>query len=402
MELCHEVSASNDRHAHGIQRRLAHVSPPQAKRRCNAVIASIFVNPTQFSATEDLDAYPAFQPEVRRRDLAMLEQAGVAAVYAPENPWEMYPQWPPFRSFVHPEGSAAANEGAARPHFFRGVATVVTKLFNTLPCQTAFFGAKDAYQCIVVKNLLRDLHLPHPQRIHIVPTQRYVSGLAASSRNAYLSEQQRDMAPALLGVMQQAAEWVETTVRHRGGALQAQEYPTIVEACRSALGGVAAQLGGGGIPPFTVEYISLMDAVSGEDVSDGNQAAVEASAAYLRQHGTAVKQHYTREQTATPEQGATHPPTAVQDGIKWAPGDAIPHVVPCSYDATYAERFVYAPPSIPDAGGGGIQPPLVLSGAIRLLPAAGSGHSMVRLLDNIVVCGSEQLMGGLLPEHERM
>ena len=369
------------------------------------------MNPTQFSAAEDLHAYPAFKPEVRRRDLELLSSAGVAAVYAPEDPWEMYPQWPPFRSYVHPEGSADANEGAVRPHFFRGVATVVTKLLNTLPAHAAFFGAKDAYQCIVVKNLLRDLHLPRPHRIHIVPTQRYASGLAASSRNAYLSPQQRDMAPALLGVMQQAAQWAETTVHIRGAPLAAAEYLALVKACTAALERVAAELGGGGTPPFTVEYISLMDAVSGEDVSGGDLRAVEASAAYLQRHQAAVQRHYIRRSAGEGVQPRTTPPPAppaaphapvgLQDAITWSPGDAIPNILPRSANAECEERFVYAPPEA-HGQGGLVQPPLVLSGAIRLQPAAGSGHSMVRLLDNIVLCGSEQLMGGLLPEHEGM
>ncbi len=90
----------------------------------------------------------------------------------------------------------------------------------------------------------------------------------------------------------------------------------------------------------------------------------------------------------------------IEHAITWSPGEIIPNICPRRADTTYEERFVYAPPSS-SAGGALIQPPLVLSGAIRLQPSVGSGHGMVRLLDNIVLCGSEQLMGGLLPLHER-
>ncbi len=323
----------------------------------------------------------------------MLEAAGVDAVYAPADPWEMYPQWPPFRSYVTPEGSSDANEGAVRPHFFRGVATVVTKLFNVLPCQEAYFGAKDAYQCIVVKQLLRDLHLPNPHRVHIVPTQRLECGLAASSRNVYLTPQQRDIAPALMAVMQQTAQWMEATMaaHARDTPLTSLECANIVQQCTAALQGVAAGLAPpGGTPPFSVEYISIMDATSGIDISKGDMTAMLKSAAYL-QHRVEDPCAQDRMQEGAPQdhlQGGLH----LKDALTWAPGDGIPHIVPRHAGATYAERFVYAPPPQGPTYDG--QPPLVLSGAIRMTAAPGAPKSMVRLLDNIVVFGSEQSLGG--------
>lgn len=113
----------------------------------------------------------------------------------------MYPEWPPFRTYVVPLESDESAEGSVRPGFFRGVATVVTKLFAAARPTVAAFGQKDAYQCIVVRQLARDLNLGVD--VHIEPTMRERDGLAMSSRNAYLSEDERAAAPALYGALRE-------------------------------------------------------------------------------------------------------------------------------------------------------------------------------------------------------
>lgn len=167
-----------------------------AKAECDVVIASVFVNPTQFGPNEDYDAYPRRFEE----DCAKLESAGVDAVFHPE-PQEMYPEG--YGTYVNVESEFTGKLcGGQRPGHFRGVATVVTKLMNLSRAQEAFFGQKDAQQVLVIRRFVRDLNIQ--VNINMVPIVREESGLARSSRNAYLSDSQREAALILSRSLQKA------------------------------------------------------------------------------------------------------------------------------------------------------------------------------------------------------
>lgn len=159
----------------------------RAKAACGAVAVSIFVNPIQFAPTDDLDRYPRDLP----RDLERAQAAGADVVFAPSVA-ELYPAG--FSTSVD-VGLTHGAENAARPGHFAGVATVVAKLFNIVSPTLAVFGQKDAEQCAVIRKLVRDLDLP--VEIDIAPTARESDGLAMSSRNAYLSAEERAIAPTL-------------------------------------------------------------------------------------------------------------------------------------------------------------------------------------------------------------
>ena len=173
----------------------------QARRENATVAASIFVNPTQFGPQEDLAAYPRDM----ERDLRLLEAEGVDLVYAPA-PEEVYP--PGFDTWVEPGELANRLEGAVRPGHFRGVATVVAKLFNVVRPDRAYFGQKDGQQLAVIRQMVRDLNLGID--IVAVPTVRDADGLALSSRNAYLTAEQRAAAPVIYRALSRSGElWRE-------------------------------------------------------------------------------------------------------------------------------------------------------------------------------------------------
>ena len=170
-----------------------------AKAENQSVAASIFVNPSQFGPAEDFARYP----RDLQRDFAMLEAAGTDLVFVPSVA-EMYP--PGFNTYVEVAGITSVLEGAARPGHFRGVATVVCKLLNIVDAERAYFGQKDAQQTVVIRRMARDLNMR--TEIVIVPTVREADGLAMSSRNAYLSAEQRAAAPVLHVALQAArAAW---------------------------------------------------------------------------------------------------------------------------------------------------------------------------------------------------
>ena len=160
----------------------------RARDECDVVVASIFVNPAQFEAGEDLDAYPRDE----QGDIRAAEAWGVDQLFVPSVE-EMYPDG--FQTWVDVERAAEGLEGAARPGHFRGVATVCLKLFNIVLPQRAYFGQKDAQQAAVVRRMVLDLDLE--VEIRLVPTARDADGLALSSRNAYLSTGERAAARAL-------------------------------------------------------------------------------------------------------------------------------------------------------------------------------------------------------------
>lgn len=168
-----------------------------ARQENQRLAVSIFVNPTQFSQTDDLSRYP----RDLERDLALLRREGVDLVYAP-SPKEIYP--PGFDTWVDPGALSDRLEGAARPGHFRGVATVVTKLFNLVRPNRAYFGQKDGQQVLVIQQLVRDLNIG--VEVVVVPTVREPDGLALSSRNSYLTPEQRKAAPVIYRALTQGQE----------------------------------------------------------------------------------------------------------------------------------------------------------------------------------------------------
>jgi pantoate--beta-alanine ligase len=166
-----------------------------ARAESDLVVASIFVNPTQFGPNEDLQKYP----RPLSRDLELLQSRGCRVAFVPEV-GEMYP--PEFDTFIDVGRVAEPLEGAIRPGHFRGVATVVHKLFQLVPAEMAYFGQKDYQQLLVVRRMVADLNLPIAVRV--CPIVREADGLALSSRNAYLSHDERCRAAALHQSLQAA------------------------------------------------------------------------------------------------------------------------------------------------------------------------------------------------------
>ena len=159
-----------------------------ARAENEIVVASLFVNPAQFGEGEDLERYPRDE----ERDARLAEEAGVDVLYVPDTE-EIYP--PGFETWVEVERLGSILEGEHRPGHFRGVATVCLKLFNLVRPARAYFGQKDAQQAAVVRRMVRDLAVP--VEIRVVPTVRDEDGLALSSRNAYLSSDERERALSL-------------------------------------------------------------------------------------------------------------------------------------------------------------------------------------------------------------
>jgi pantoate--beta-alanine ligase len=210
----------------------------RARGDCDVVVVSLFVNPTQFAPSEDLDSYP--RDEDRDRDLAAAEGVDLFWVPAPE---EMYPKG--FATSVEVgESLTGILEGEHRgASHFRGVTTVVAKLFNSVQPDVAYFGRKDAQQAIVIERMTRDLDFP--VEIEVLPTVREEDGLAMSSRNSYLTGEERERAAALSRALKAAGQAAE---RGEGSA------DALVEAVRS-------ELRGAGVEP---EYVEARDA---EDLS---------------------------------------------------------------------------------------------------------------------------------------
>ncbi|KAF8141493.1 Pantoate-beta-alanine ligase [Boletus edulis] len=198
-------------------------------------VVSIFVNPAQFAPHEDLGTYPRALPgdleQLTRQQVTVLDDVRTpSAVFLP-GIQDMYPSGIhqdvalQKGTFVEVKGYSHQMEGASRPHFFRGVATIVTKLFNVVQPTNAYFGQKDIQQALLLRRMCRDLLLPHPDpdHLHIVPTKRDpLDGLALSSRNAYLSAEERSVANTLYRALQAAeSEW--TAGKTKDASIRAAE-----------------------------------------------------------------------------------------------------------------------------------------------------------------------------------
>jgi pantoate--beta-alanine ligase len=183
----------------------------EARAMCDVVVVSVFVNPTQFGPAEDFNAYP----RDLTRDAALLAEYNVDYVFAPTVE-EIYPAG--FASYVIVEGLSGQLEGAARPEHFRGVTTVVAVLLNVVKPDFAFFGQKDAQQAILIKRMVRDLAFS--AEIVVVPIVREASGLAMSSRNDYLSDEQRKAAAVLYRALTKAREAFEQGERSCGRLIE--------------------------------------------------------------------------------------------------------------------------------------------------------------------------------------
>lgn len=183
-----------------------HLSLMEASRRdCEFNVVSIFVNPTQFGPQEDFQRYP----RPREADLTLCELANVDLVFYPPVE-EMYP--PGATTFVEVAGLSEIWEGAIRPDHFRGVATVVTKLFHIVDSDRSYFGQKDYQQQLLLKRMVRDLRLP--TEIITCPTHRDADGLALSSRNAYLSPTERQTGLSISRALRDAEEAFQSGERH--------------------------------------------------------------------------------------------------------------------------------------------------------------------------------------------
>jgi pantoate--beta-alanine ligase len=213
----------------------------RARDQRDHVVVSIFVNPLQFGSGEDLSRYPRDED----RDLSIAGQLGVDVVFAPSVE-EMYPAGPP-EVTVDPGPLGDRLEGAARPGHFRGVATVVAKLVDVVGPSTAYFGEKDAQQLAVIRRMVRDLSLP--VQVEGCPTVREPDGLATSSRNAYLSPEQREAAGCLFLALSEAAQMA------RGGE---RDVATLVAAMAREIGAT---------PGARIDYAAVVDDESFEEVS---------------------------------------------------------------------------------------------------------------------------------------
>lgn len=225
-----------------------------AKFQCDVVAVSLFVNPTQFGPTEDLARYP--RPFARDREL--LEREGVAILFAPSAE-EMYPKGD--GTWVVVEGLSEKLDGRSRPGHFRGVATVVSKLFHIIEPDAAFFGQKDAAQCAVIRRLVRDLNFP--VEIVVCPIVRESDGLAMSSRNAYLSPEDRQRAL----VLRRSLSRVEEDFR-RGERTTTKLIAVARETFAKE-------------PQVRLDYFEIVDPDSLEPIEQIHRPALAAVAAYL-------------------------------------------------------------------------------------------------------------------------
>lgn len=225
-----------------------------AKDRCDAVAVSIFVNPAQFGPNEDLAKYP----RTMEQDLRLLEAEGVDLVFAP-TPEEIYPSGKP-TTFVEVAGIGERLDGASRPGHFRGVTTVVSKLFHAVEPDMAFFGQKDAAQVAVLQAMVRDLDFG--LEMVVCPTVREADGLALSSRNRYLSAEERARALVLWRALQAGQD---AAARGCDGSCISSQMRAVLEA----------------EPGVRVDYAEAVDARTLLPVEDVHSGALLAVAAWV-------------------------------------------------------------------------------------------------------------------------
>jgi pantoate--beta-alanine ligase len=225
-----------------------------ARADCDHVAASVFVNPTQFGPNEDFASYPRTFEEDRRQ----LENAGVDILFAPSTA-EMYP--PGNTTFVDPGEIATRLDGASRPGHFRGVATIVTRLFNIVQPDRGYFGQKDAAQVAVLRHITRDLNLP--VHIAVCPIVREPDGLAMSSRNRYLSPPERKNATVLIRALRAAEDL-------------ARAGETSAESLRKAILAFFPPN-----PHLRLDYAEIVDPNTLLPVPDTSHGALIAVAAYI-------------------------------------------------------------------------------------------------------------------------
>lgn len=230
----------------------------QSLQENDRTIVSIFVNPSQFAPHEDLDAYPRNLD----KDIDALKALSkpVDAIFLPKVS-EMYPGGivldvaKQSGAFVTVKGCSEQLEGAQRPAFFRGVATVVTKLLNVVTPTNAYFGQKDAQQCVVVKNLVRDLLMD--TTIRVCPTLREKNGLAMSSRNEYLSQETKDQCALIYKGLCSGKETYEAALNKGASAVPAS---TIIDAVKNVYAGFPEG--------WTLEYVAVSHPESLSDLED--------------------------------------------------------------------------------------------------------------------------------------
>jgi len=226
----------------------------QSRAENSVVIASIFVNPTQFGPTEDFKSYP----RDTERDLAMLEKEKTDIVFMPSAE-EMYPEG--FNSWVEVEKVTDRLEGSYRPGHFKGVATVVAKLFNIVEPARAYFGQKDAQQALVIKKMVADLNMN--LEVIVAPTVRESDGLAMSSRNVYLNLQERQAAIVLFKAL--------TLARNRW-----EQGERNAETVRQEMTSLISQE-----PLAKIEYVSIADAQTLEELLKIDRPALASLAVRL-------------------------------------------------------------------------------------------------------------------------
>ncbi|MDN5347923.1 MAG: pantoate--beta-alanine ligase [Clostridia bacterium] len=232
-----------------------HLSLARAARKdCDVVVMSIFVNPTQFGPNEDFERYPRDLD----RDLRLAEEAGVEAVFAPEVK-EMYP--PGYATYVEVERLTEHLCGRSRPGHFRGVATVVSKLFNIVQPDKAYFGQKDYQQSVVIRRMVADLNFP--LEIVVVPTVRDADGLALSSRNKYLSPLERRSALSLYRALLKGEALIREGERRAGVVRRAMEEVILAS------------------PGTKIDYVAVSDAETLEPLEEIKGKAVLALAVWV-------------------------------------------------------------------------------------------------------------------------
>jgi pantoate--beta-alanine ligase len=227
----------------------------EARRMCDVVVVSVFVNPAQFGPGEDFERYPRNLTQ----DTALLTDYNVDYIFAPPVE-EIYPKG--FTTYVNVSGLSKLLEGEARPGHFRGVATIVTILFNIVKPDFAFFGQKDAQQAVIIRRLVKDLALD--TEVIVLPTVREDSGLAMSSRNAYLTPEEQEAATVIHRALAKAKEVYKAGEKHAAKLIDLVR--TTIEA----------------EPRVRVDYVNVIDADTLESLEKlDDRPMLIAVAAYL-------------------------------------------------------------------------------------------------------------------------